>query len=60
VHGVQLTREPQLLADRGLAYPDGFSDLPLGHPGREHGSQRKDAPQPSDILLATSSAELSH
>jgi hypothetical protein len=25
-------REPHLLADRRLAYPERFSDLPLGHP----------------------------
>ena len=54
------SREPQLLADRRLAYPERFSDLPLGHPIGDHRSHREYASQSSDILLTTRMAVLGH
>lgn len=58
--GVQLAREPQLLADRRLAHRERFGDLTLRHPDRDNRSQGENASQSSDILLTTRIAVLGH
>lgn len=55
---VELRRELELLADRGLGDTERFGNLTLAHPGRDHGPERENTSQACDVLVASGAAIL--
>jgi len=58
VNAVELRREHELLADRGLRDGDSLSDPTLAHPGGTHGAQCEDTPEPRNVLVTSRGAVL--